>query len=1038
MLRKIIEMRAQKGSLMIEALAMLGLISMVTPVIYKKAAERTTEMQDINAASEVRVIVKAIDDYLRDNYTTIAAGESVTTNASTVNYSVFKTAGTQSKTVNITDFTDYLPIGFKADGRMFKDFKVAIKKTESGERKGLTTVLLTVPGSSATNMSKLRSSRIASMIGTNGGYIEDGKAKGVQGVWEVPVAQFVPGQNPVDGTIVATSIQAVADGTAGGKNVLHRVEVPGQPELNTMDTTLYMGNEDIKGLHNMIAFGDEMILKNADDDGNLELTVDGNTTIEKNAVIRGDAEVESNLKAALNAAGDKFLFEVNENFARYTGDVYAGGEAAGDTHVKLEGDTGNIYSTVAGVDKFKVEDGNVSMTGNLNVGGNATIEGQTHSKGDLLVGALPQFRVAAATGNTGTVGTMSIKGETKLGNNLSVGDLTQTASNPQTGTISNKIFEVAKNSNVGITSATEFRAGSTNLSSDNFYALEVDVDKTNDSRDVNVNLKNELSWFKVDGSINKGGTAKEIMRVSDKGTKIRLKKTDAAFEVFSNKENQLIYADDDLVHMQADGTGINPYISAEPSGAFIGRDIGGTDTVGVSYGVHPNNANLSSFNIKENAEFKVWRSGKGVFQVDNNDQYTTTAYNPNNAGKASVYVRHGVIEVGDTTSGGAPVFQVAQSNPTSNKGSVHIRKGIVEIAANTDTTKSSPTGYVKADRLLSNLGAITKGDSTYTSSSTQAGLYDEYQVNPAYTSMMHDIKLTSRGGARLSDILPDFINKGIYVMDNTYKGDSDWTASGASISNLDTDVTGQVTSTGIAVLDRVLNGLTSCDEDRDCETSPWLGFIPTPQCPPGYVRVATINPIRFKVAEAGIPIKPSGASNTGRRLIVPRTDPRGDTDASGNYMSDGMTKVKIYSDSSESSGYRAEIYSSPLTFQVNTWLNTALKAYGSGTSFKGWSGVMGFIYPALDYMDYAQGIGAESGTPSANDVYWNLFPVYNRELSSISTVYCYFDRGDARFDSSLVDKYLSHNNAIRTSNSGKTGTHEKRLNDPKLKYSTIW
>lgn len=1036
MLRKMIELRAQKGSLMIEALAMLGLISMVTPVIYKKAAERTTEMQDINAASEVRVVVKAIDDYLRDNYTTITAGESVTTNASTVNYSEFKSAGTQSKTVNISDFTDYLPIGFRADGRTFRDFKVAIKKTESGERKGLTTVLLTVPGSGAVNMSKLRSSRIASMIGTNGGYIEGNLAKGVQGVWEVPVAQFVPGENPSDGTIVATSIQAVADGTAGGKNVLHRVEVPGQPELNTMDTTLYMGNNDLKGLNNLIAYGDDLVLKNGDDNGNLTLTVEGG------------ADIESDLKAALNAAGDKFLFEVNQDFARYEGDIYAGGEGAGDTHVKLEGDTGNIYSTVNGEDKFKVEDGDVTMTGNLNVGGNATIEGQTHSKGDLLVGPLPQFRVQASTGNTGTVGSMAIKGETKIGNTLSVGDLAQTNPNPQDGTISNKIFEVKKDGNVGQTSATQFRAGSTNVSTDNFYALEVSVDKSADTRDVDVNLKNSLSWFRVNGSVNLGGTGKEIMRVSDEGTKVRLKRDDASFEVFSTGENQLIYADSDLVQMQADGTGINPYISAEPDGAYIGRDIGGTDTVGVSYNVHPKNSNLSAFNVHDNAEFKVWKgigdNARGVFQVDNRGEYTGDVYNPNNKGKASVYVNHGIIEVGDTTNGGAPVFQVAQDNPAANKGSVHVRKGIIEIATNSGGA-SNPNGYIRADRLLSNSNFVNKDKTTVlgTTGDGTGNQYDEYQVNPAYTSMMHDIKLTSRGGARLSDILPDFINKGIYVMDNTYKGDSDWTASGATISNLDRDVVGQVTSTGIAVLDRVLNGLTSCGEDRSCETSPWLGFIPTPQCPPGYVRVATINPIRFKVAEAGIPIKtyePGTTNDHGGnyRLIVPRTDPRGDTDASGNYMSDGMTKVKIYSDSSESSGYRAEVYSSPLTFQVNTWLNTALKAYGDGTNFKGWSGVMGFIYPALDYVDYAQGIGAESGTPSSNDVYWNLFPVYNRELSSISTVYCYFDRKDAAFDANLVDKYLSHNNAIRTSNSGKTGTYEGRLNDPTLKYNTIW
>lgn len=38
---------------------------------------------------------------------------------------------------------------------------------------------------------------------------------------------------------------------------------------------------------------------------------------------------------------------------------------------------------------------------------------------------------------------------------------------------------------------------------------------------------------------------------------------------------------------------------------------------------------------------------------------------------------------------------------------------------------------------------------------------DTYKVDPAYTSLMNDIRLTSRGGARLSDILPNYITKTI-------------------------------------------------------------------------------------------------------------------------------------------------------------------------------------------------------------------------------------------------------------------------------------
>ena len=198
MLRKINELRTQKGSMMVEAIAMLGLISMVTPVIYKKAAERTNEMQDINAASQVRTIVNAIDNYLRDNYVTITSGGTVTSNSASsdksVNYGSFNFGANDSDTtaktttpINIEHFRDYLPLGFKSQGKMFEDFQVVIKQTRdpSGERKALTTVMVAKPNSANPDMSRIRSSRIASMIGTNGGYYDGTKATGVQGVWEI-------------------------------------------------------------------------------------------------------------------------------------------------------------------------------------------------------------------------------------------------------------------------------------------------------------------------------------------------------------------------------------------------------------------------------------------------------------------------------------------------------------------------------------------------------------------------------------------------------------------------------------------------------------------------------------------------------------------------------------------------------------------------------------------------------------------------------------------------------------------------------------
>ena len=59
-MKKILNKINETGTLLVEALAMLGLISMVTPVLYKKASERTVELQDINASSQLRAIGAAI------------------------------------------------------------------------------------------------------------------------------------------------------------------------------------------------------------------------------------------------------------------------------------------------------------------------------------------------------------------------------------------------------------------------------------------------------------------------------------------------------------------------------------------------------------------------------------------------------------------------------------------------------------------------------------------------------------------------------------------------------------------------------------------------------------------------------------------------------------------------------------------------------------------------------------------------------------------------------------------------------------------
>jgi hypothetical protein len=91
----------EKGGLMIEALAMLGLIAVVTPTMYKKSAERTMEIEDINTATTIRTISNAAESYVSANYSNIIAD--------------MMTENQTSRIIAIDNLREYLPYGFDID-----------------------------------------------------------------------------------------------------------------------------------------------------------------------------------------------------------------------------------------------------------------------------------------------------------------------------------------------------------------------------------------------------------------------------------------------------------------------------------------------------------------------------------------------------------------------------------------------------------------------------------------------------------------------------------------------------------------------------------------------------------------------------------------------------------------------------------------------------------------------------------------------------------------------------------------------------------
>ena len=447
----------------------------------------------------------------------------------------------------------------------------------------------------------------------------------------------------------------------------------------------------------------------------------------------------------------------------------------------------------------------------------------------------------------------------------------------------------------------------------------------------------------------------------------------------------------------------------------------------------------------------------------------------------------------------------------TDNGTIYIRKGFVEIhgereesvsSGNTDKSADQGLGVIKASRFVANNPDITEASMTgqphssgkygarvpmilqtispnnewekYNKTST-ANRYDTYMVNPAYTSVMHDIKLTTRGGARLSDVLPDFINKGIYVVNNTVKENE--------LEKLNLSTQTYEYLYGIADADS--NKLSSGDKlDLATESawaSPFLGVVPAPQCPPGYGRVITLTPASFQVGQAGKLMKRNEkVAPANSYYVVPNNASSDQIAASVNdsqvaYELVGVTgkatdknnqEVTIDPDKVTTAKYVLTTFSDtstkqpvvPLTFQQSTWLKSMVKPlyqkpsseaddknpkYVNPSYVRGWATMMGFLYPTSLY----SGFTPQTRLKATDEAYWNLFPVIRGSLEGYATVYCYFDRTNMfkgyNYDyENFVDNYnyLQTMDKVPTSYKKESGNsnYQKRLNDPSLKYDEVW
>ena len=332
--------------------------------------------------------------------------------------------------------------------------------------------------------------------------------------------------------------------------------------------------------------------------------------------------------------------------------------------------------------------------------------------------------------------------------------------------------------------------------------------------------------------------------------------------------------------------------------------IRGNETNESSFGTNYNDASTT----QNEGNFKIAGHGNTVFTSDavtsagenNAVQYLAMGKDSGNKFNAAVNIV-GTADAATTSSQRVLFIDLDEGSkkaytgpsvdsPSANKGkllggstgrdmkdgTIYVRKGLIDIApteSDEATTADESTGSVRAARLVAN--NLDEGGNRVKFHNPLGGVksngnitkYDTYMVNPAYTSVMKDIKLTSRMGARLSDILPDFINKGIYYSNNGYD-------EGKGSPDPDVSYTSD----------------PSDDYVGDSPyASPYLGSVPAPQCPPGYARAVTVVPISFEMAQVGS----LGLSDSARGLDVTQYNMLGlKTDANGFVSTEGSNNIE--------------------------------------------------------------------------------------------------------------------------------------------------
>ncbi len=209
--------KTERGASMFEVILAMAIVGMIAPFAYQKIFETTRDLSDIGIARYIQGYEEPILNYIRVKQVSWPA--------------------TVQKVIPSESFYEELkPFGADPENQRFKNFidgkSVLINKSTTGRGNMVVNAYMIVDMDKSINM--FRAHHIASVLGMAGGAVEaDGNIYSILGSWSITDWKG-------EDNVVAYRIDAT-NKLVQNNQYLHRLKLGSRTALNSMETTLYLG-----------------------------------------------------------------------------------------------------------------------------------------------------------------------------------------------------------------------------------------------------------------------------------------------------------------------------------------------------------------------------------------------------------------------------------------------------------------------------------------------------------------------------------------------------------------------------------------------------------------------------------------------------------------------------------------------------------------------------------------------------------------------------------------------------------------------------